>query len=145
MFEVGQNEGGAGELDDCQIMEPQCCCHPERLSGPLNGDYAVGVQDLFGKAAYLYVGAWSEEHESMEAQADLCPARRVFDWLFLRGTETRFRAPVLSERLTADLLHCFAVRPDDLPVPAADPGELSSFLTTHLGFAVLPEESAPAA
>jgi hypothetical protein len=97
------------------------------------------------KAAYLYVGAWREEHESMEAQAGLCPARRVFDWLFLRGTETQFRAPVLSEHLTADLLHCFAVRPDDLPAPAADPSELSNFLATHLGFSVLPEESAPAA
>jgi hypothetical protein len=97
-----------------------------------------------GKASYLFIGAWSDEHDSEDPQAGLCPARRVFDWLSLRGTIPRFRAPILTERLVADLLHCFAPRPDDLPSDAVDPDQFASFLHTHSGSAVLPEESGPA-
>jgi hypothetical protein len=97
-----------------------------------------------GSAAYLYVGAWGDEHNGTEPQAGLCPACRVFDWLYLRGTMNRFQAPILSARLVADLLHCFATRPDDLPALTVNPNEFSSFLTAHLGFAVLPEASGPA-
>jgi hypothetical protein len=52
---------------------------------------------------------------------------------------------LLSARLEADLLHCFAARPDDLLAPTADPDEFSRFLAAHPGFAVLPEESNPRA
>jgi hypothetical protein len=76
-------------------------------------------------ADYLYVGAWGDEHESVEPQAGRCPARRVFDWLFWRGTADRFSAPVLDGGLAEDLLQCFAARPDDLPAPTASPEEFT--------------------
>ena len=47
----------AGELDDCQIMESECCCRTKRLSGPLDSDYAVSVQDFRSLVARMIANA----------------------------------------------------------------------------------------
>jgi hypothetical protein len=94
-------------------------------------------------AAYLYLGSWDEEHESDEPQSAKCPARRVFDWLFLRSTIDGYRVPVLDHSLMTELLDAFKSRPDDLPAEAADPDELRVFLEQHIGQGVLCEEDPP--
>ena len=111
----------------------------------LKDEVTPTLDAVLGMATYLYVGSWSDEHEGEQPQAGLCPARRVFDWLYWRGTLPEFCAPVLSERLVEEILQCFAPRPNDLQAPTADPAVLSSSLTAHSGFAVLPQESGPAA
>ena len=73
----------------------------------------------FLRADRLYVGAWTEEHESDEPQGGRCAARRVFDGLYWRGTIHRYCAPILDDRLSEDLLRCFEARADDLPAPPA--------------------------
>jgi hypothetical protein len=39
-----------------------------------------------GRAAYLHVGGWNDEHVGEVSDDGRCPARRVFDWLFWLGT-----------------------------------------------------------
>lgn len=114
-----------------------------RVHWNLKDEPTPTLDAALAKADYLYIGAWGDEHDSEEPQAGLCPARRVFDWLYLRGTTPRYHAPIVTERLAADLIHCFATRPDDLPSDAADPDAFSDFLRTHTGRAVLPSESSP--
>jgi hypothetical protein len=86
------------------------------------------------KADYLYVGAWTEEHEGDEPQGGRCPARRIFDWLYWRGTIDRYCVPVLDDRLSEDLLRCFEPRAGDLSAPpAATMGQLRAFVQVHHG------------
>ena len=96
-----------------------------------------------GGADYLYAGSWTSAHESDEPQCGRCPARRVFDWLFWRGTIDGYGVPVLDDQLAEELLSCFGSRIGDLPAPAVDPDELRAFLIAHRGRGVLPEENGP--
>lgn len=114
-----------------------------RVHWNLKDDPTLTLDTALATADYLYVGAWGEEHDSEEPQAGLCPARRVFDWLYLRGTTPRYCAPILTERLAAELVRCFAARPDDLPADAADAEQFSDFLRARTGLAVLPMASNP--
>jgi hypothetical protein len=98
---------------------------------------------LLREAAYLYVGSWSWPHESDEPQSGRCPARRVFDWLFWRGTADGYSVPVLDDQLIEELLRCLEPRPTDLPAPAADAFEVRDFLIGHRGCGVLPEDHGP--
>ena len=96
-----------------------------------------------GGADYLYVGSWTSAHESEEPQRGRCPARRVFDWLFWRGTAAGYGVPALDDQLVEELLGCFGARTDDLPAPAAGADEVRAFLIAHRGCGVLPEEHGP--
>jgi hypothetical protein len=109
----------------------------------LEDDPTPGLNAALGQADYFYVGSWTAAHESDEPQGGRCPARRVFDWLFWRGTADGFGLPVLDDQLMAELVRCFEAQPTDLPAPAAGVSELRSFLAAHRGCRVLPEERGP--
>ncbi|MVZ99043.1 hypothetical protein F8568_001300 [Actinomadura sp. LD22] len=108
------------------------------------GDPTPVLDAALLRADYLYVGAWTEEHEPDEPQSGRCPARRIFDWLFWRGTIDRYCVPVLDDHLAEDLLRCFEARPDDLPAPpTAAMDQLRAFLDGHREWGLLPEERPP--
>lgn len=109
----------------------------------LKDDPTPGLDAALGRADYLYVGSWTVAHESDEPQSGRCPARRVFDWLFWRGTADGFGLPILDDQLMAELARCFEAKPTDLPAPAAGVSALRSFLAAHHGRRVLPEERGP--
>jgi hypothetical protein len=94
-------------------------------------------------ADYLYIGSWTSAHESEVPRGGRCPARRVFDRLFWRGTADGYGVPVLNDQLAEELVDCFESRVGDLPAPTVDEGELRAFLIAHCGCGVLPEEHGP--
>ncbi|MEU4092052.1 hypothetical protein [Streptomyces sp. NPDC026673] len=89
------------------------------------------------KGAYLYLGTWADHHESDEPQQARCPALRVADWLFWRGTVPRYALPTLSDELATELVGCFEPRTADLPATAADTDEFTAFLAGHRGNGIL--------
>ncbi|MEU8763928.1 hypothetical protein [Streptomyces sp. NPDC048659] len=95
------------------------------------------------QADYAYVGSWQDEHQGELPQSGRCPAVRIFDWLFYRGTVDVHQAPTLDARLRDELLGLYRPRPDDLPAESADADEFAAFLTAHLGWSLLPEEGPP--
>ncbi|MGY3340046.1 hypothetical protein ACVW0K_006145 [Streptomyces filamentosus] len=95
------------------------------------------------QADYAYVGSWQDRHLAEMPQSGRCPAVRIFDWLFYRGTIDRYQAPILDARLRDELIGLHQARPDDLPAESIDADEIATFLTTHLGWCLLPEETPP--
>ncbi|MFF2546988.1 hypothetical protein ACFVUY_31135 [Kitasatospora sp. NPDC058063] len=96
------------------------------------------------RADYVYVGAWHEGHLSDEPQSGRCPAVRISNWLFYRGTIDRYQAPLLDARLRDELIRIHRPRPGDLPAESTDAETIAAFLTAHLGRHLLPEEAPPA-
>jgi hypothetical protein len=109
----------------------------------VKGDPTPVLDAALGRADWLYVGSWTSAHESEVPRGGGCPARRVFDWLFWRGTADGYGVPVLDDQLAQELLGCFGLRVGDLPAPAVDAGELRAFLIAHRGCGVLPEDHGP--
>ncbi|WP_405764015.1 hypothetical protein OG539_01805 [Actinacidiphila glaucinigra] len=101
------------------------------------------MSDGLRRAAYLHLGAWGEQHESEEPQAGLCPAVRVFDWLFYIGTIPSYQAPRLDAELSWKLLDLYKERPGDLPSVTAGPADLRAFIERHQGKYLLMEEQPP--
>ncbi|MFE4919376.1 hypothetical protein [Streptomyces sp. NPDC056661] len=107
-------------------------------------DDPTPVLDLaLRQAPVFYLGSWTEQHESDEPQRARCPALRVSDWLFFKGTIDEYHVPALDDRLMAELVSVFEPRTDDLPAEAAAPDELRAFLVDHLGEGVLCQEEPP--
>ncbi|WP_220449980.1 hypothetical protein [Kitasatospora xanthocidica] len=96
------------------------------------------------RADYVYVGAWGDSHLSDEPQSGRCPAVRIFDWLFYRGTIDSYQAPLLDARLRDELIRIHQPRLGDLPAESTDAETIAAFLTAHLGWYLLPEEEPPA-
>jgi len=92
---------------------------------------------------YAYVGAWQDSHLAEVPQSGRCPAVRIFDWLFYRGTIDCYQAPILDARLRDELIGLYQPRPGDLPAESTDADEIATFLTAHLGWNLLPEEAPP--
>ncbi|MFI1200383.1 hypothetical protein K2224_33950 (plasmid) [Streptomyces sp. BHT-5-2] len=95
------------------------------------------------QAHYAYVGSWQDGHLAEVPQSGRCPAVRIFDWLFYRGTINRYRIPVLDARLRDELIDLYRPRPGDLPAECTDADQVAAFLTRHLGWGLLPEEAPP--
>lgn len=95
------------------------------------------------QADHVYVGCWQDIHLAEVPQSGRCPAVRIFGWLFYRGTIDCYQAPVLDARLRDELLDLYRPRPRDLPVECTDADEVAVFLTSHLGWGLLPEETPP--
>ncbi|MEU9202876.1 hypothetical protein [Streptomyces sp. NPDC048332] len=101
------------------------------------------VDGALKQAHYVYVGSWQDGHLAEMPQSGRCPAVRVFDWLFFRGTIDRYQSPVLDAQLRDELIGLCQPRPDDLPAEFTHPHEIATFLTAHLGWCLLPEEAPP--
>ncbi|MDX6352805.1 MAG: hypothetical protein QOF84_7595 [Streptomyces sp.] len=99
-----------------------------------------GLDNALKHAAYLYVGSWQDRHLSEVPQSGRCPAVRLSDWLFFRGTIDRYQAPALDVQLRDELVGLYRPRPGDLPAEVIDLGEVATFLTDHVGWSLLPEE-----
>ncbi|MFD4656100.1 hypothetical protein ACFWP2_10785 [Kitasatospora sp. NPDC058444] len=95
------------------------------------------------QADYAYVGSWHDGHFSEEPQSGRCPAVRIFDWLFYRGTIDQYQAPLLDARLRDELIGIHRPRPGDLPADSIDADAIAAFLTAHLGRHLLTEEEPP--
>ncbi|MEU9194561.1 hypothetical protein [Streptomyces hundungensis] len=95
------------------------------------------------QADYAYVGSWQDIHLAGAPQSGRCPAVRVFDWLFYRGTIDCYRAPILDARLRDELIGLYQPRADDLPAESTNADEIATFLTAHLGWRLLSEETPP--
>lgn len=107
-------------------------------------DEPTPILDLaLRQAPFFYLGSWTEQHESDVPQRARCPALRVSDWLFFKGTIDDYHVPALDDRLIAELVSIFEPRTGDLPAEAAAPDELRAFLVDHLGDGVLCEEQPP--
>ncbi|MFD4231267.1 hypothetical protein [Streptomyces sp. NPDC058545] len=107
-------------------------------------DEPTPILDLaLRQADFLYLGSWTEQHESDVPQTARCPALRVSDWLFFKGTIDDWHVPKLDNRLIAELVGLVEPRTDDLPADAATPDELRAFLVDHLGDGVLFQEEPP--
>ncbi|MFI9587748.1 hypothetical protein ACIHCQ_39430 [Streptomyces sp. NPDC052236] len=94
-------------------------------------------------ADWAYVGSWQDSHLAEVPQSGRCPAVRIFDWLFYRGTIDCYQAPILDARLRDELIGLYQPRPGDLPAESTDVDEIATFLTAHLGWSLLPEEAPP--
>ncbi|MCX5409892.1 hypothetical protein OHA37_39390 [Streptomyces sp. NBC_00335] len=97
------------------------------------------------QADYVYVGSWQDSHLADVPQSGRCPAVRISDWLFYRGTIDCYQAPVLDARLRDELLDLYQPRPGDLPADCTDAEEVAAFLSAHLGWGLLTEEALPTA
>ncbi|WP_157597252.1 hypothetical protein [Streptacidiphilus rugosus] len=89
------------------------------------------------KAVYFYLGTWTFAHDSEQPQSARCPALRIADWLFWRGTTPEYTLPTLDLRLSAELTERFQPRADDLPAVAGNPTDFTAFLAGHHGHGVL--------
>ncbi|MCC2274121.1 hypothetical protein LKL35_01490 [Streptomyces sp. ET3-23] len=96
------------------------------------------------RADYLYVGSWGARHESEGLQSGRCPAVRIFDWLFFKGTIDRYQALLLDEELLSRLMELSQPRPGDLPTGDVPPTGFDVFLRHNAGRYLLPEEAPPA-
>ncbi|MFI6469871.1 hypothetical protein ACIBL5_06350 [Streptomyces sp. NPDC050516] len=101
------------------------------------------LDQAFRHADYAYVGSWKDSHLAKAPQTGRCPAARIFDWLFYRGTIDRYQAPILDARLRDDLIALYQPRPGDLPAERTDADQIATFLTAHLGWSLLPQETPP--
>ncbi|MEU2268260.1 hypothetical protein ABZ568_18005 [Streptomyces olindensis] len=106
-------------------------------------DPTSALTEALAGAAYLYVGSWQETHVSERPQSGRSPAVRLFDLLFLRGTIDGYQAPVLDPRLRDELSALYRPRPGDLPSDSVAADALESFLTRHMTWCLLPEETPP--
>ncbi|MEU9339459.1 hypothetical protein AB0D49_41020 [Streptomyces sp. NPDC048290] len=104
---------------------------------------APGLDAALNQADYTYAGSWQDEHLGEMPQSGRCPAVRIFDWLFYRGTIDCYQAPILDARLRDELIGLYQPRPDDLPAESTDTDETATFLTAHLGWNLLPVEAPP--
>ncbi|QWB21562.1 MULTISPECIES: MFS transporter [Streptomyces] len=101
------------------------------------------LDEALKQADYAYVGSWQDKHLAEIPQSGRCPAVRIFDWLFYRGTIDCYQAPILDARLRDELIELHQPRPNDLPAESTNTDELATFLTAHLGWHLLPEEPPP--
>ncbi|MEV5102602.1 hypothetical protein ACFQ7G_05110 [Streptomyces massasporeus] len=106
-------------------------------------DPTPALTDALAGATYFYVGSWQEAHRSERPQSGRSPAVRLFDWLYLRGTIDGYQAPALDPRLRDELTALHRPRPDDLPSESVSAHELENFLTGHMSWHLLPEETPP--
>ena len=101
------------------------------------------LDEAWRHADYIYVGSWQDRHLAEEPQTGRCPAVRIFDWLYYRGTIDGYQAPMLDAEFRDQLVARYQPRPDDLPAESADADEIATFLTAHLGWSLLPEDPEP--
>ncbi|MEG8277802.1 hypothetical protein [Streptomyces sp. AHA2] len=98
-------------------------------------------------AAYLYVGAYGDEHEPEVPLAGRgrCPAGRLNSRLFYRGTIDRYQALPLDEEPATRLVDLYRPRAGDLPADAIAPSRLEEFLHRNTGRHLLPQDFDPEA
>ncbi|WAL93245.1 hypothetical protein [Streptomyces sp. Je 1-369] len=101
------------------------------------------LDEALKHADYVYVGSWQDGHLAEVPRPGRSPAVRIFDWLFYRGTIDCYQAPVLDARLRDELLDLYQPQPGDLPAECTDADTVAAFLTAHLGWGLLPEETPP--
>lgn len=106
-----------------------------------NSEEAPTLRSLIHVSPHIRLGMTQAPYPGNEDRRG--PVGRVFDLLFLRGTTPEYGLPVLDEALELEILVGMDPKPEDPPFDTGPIEQIASFLTRHLGDAVVLHEVPP--